>query len=42
MDAQTAQSLLNFAEGAVSGLRGIEANAVFERLDQQYGDLNLP
>lgn len=41
MDAHTAQSLLNFAEGAGSGLRGIEANSVFERLDQQYGDLKL-
>jgi tetratricopeptide (TPR) repeat protein len=41
MDARTAQSLLNFAEGAGPGLRGLEAKAVFEQLDQQHGDLQL-
>jgi len=39
MDAQTADSLLNFAEGAVSGLRGLESKVIFEQLDQQYADL---
>src|SRR3989304_8141216 len=41
MDAQTAQSLLNFSEGAGPGLRGLEAKALFEQLDQQYDDLQL-
>jgi tetratricopeptide (TPR) repeat protein len=39
MDPQTAQSLLNFAEEAGAGLRGLEAKALFEQLDQRYGDL---
>lgn len=39
MDAQTAQSLLNFAEGAGPRLRGLEANALLDQLDQRYGDL---
>lgn len=39
MDARTAESLLNFAEGAGPGLRGLEAKAVFDQLDRQYGDL---
>ena len=41
MDARTAQSLLNLAEGSGPGLRGLEAKAVFQQLDQQYGDLQL-
>lgn len=39
MDAQTAQSLLEFAEGAGSRLRGLEANATLDQLEQGYGDL---
>lgn len=41
MDARTAESLLNFSEGAGPRLRGLEAKAVFDQLDQQYGDLQL-
>ena len=41
MDARTAESLLNFAEGAGPRLRGLEAKAAFEQLDQQYDDLQL-
>ncbi len=41
MDARTAQSLSEFAEGAGPELRGFGAEAVFEQLDQQYGDLQL-
>lgn len=39
MDARSAQSLLSFAEGAGPGLRGLEAKALFQQLDQRYGDL---
>jgi len=41
MDARTAQSLLEFAEGAGPRLRSLEAKAAFEQLDQQYDDLQL-
>lgn len=41
MDAQTAQALLHFSEGAVAGLRGIESKDVFKQIDQQYDDLKL-
>jgi hypothetical protein len=41
MDARTAQSLLSFAEGTGPGLRGPDAKAAFEQLDQQYDDLQL-
>ena len=39
MDAQTAESLLTFTEGAGPALRGPDARAVFEQLEQQYNDL---
>lgn len=39
MNIQTMESLLNFAEGAGLGLRGVEAKAVFGQLEQRYGDL---
>ena len=39
MDTPTAQSLLNFAEGAVSELRGLESSAMFKQLDRRYSDL---
>lgn len=39
MDAQTAESLLSFAEGTGPGVRGAEAKAVFERLNHKYADL---
>jgi non-specific serine/threonine protein kinase len=39
MDTQTAESLLEFAEGVGPGLRGPEARALFEQLEQRYGDL---
>ena len=39
MDLQTAEAMLNFAEGAGPGLRGLESKAVFGQLDQRYGDL---
>ncbi|MCI0330674.1 MAG: tetratricopeptide repeat protein [candidate division Zixibacteria bacterium] len=39
MDAQTAESLLNFAEEAGPSLRGPESKALFEQFDQKYGDL---
>lgn len=41
MDARAAGSLLNLAEQAGPRLPGLEAKAVFEELDQQYGDLQL-
>ena len=39
MDMQTAESLLNFAEESVQGLRGIKSRAVLEQLDQRYREL---
>ena len=39
MNAQTAESLLNFAEGVGPALRGVESKAILEQLDQRYGDL---
>src|SRR5947207_420910 len=39
MDVQSAESLLNFAEGVGPGLRGPEAKAMFGQLDERYGDL---
>lgn len=39
MNAQTAESLLSFAEGVGPGLRGLEAKALFGQLDQRYSDL---
>jgi tetratricopeptide (TPR) repeat protein len=39
MDAQTAESLLNFAEGVRPGLLGLDAKAVFGQLEQRYRDL---
>jgi tetratricopeptide (TPR) repeat protein len=39
MDTQTAESLLEFAEGVGSGLRGPGARALFEQIEQRYGDL---
>ena len=39
MDTQTAESLLTFAEGAGPALRGPDARAVFEQLEQQHNDL---
>ena len=39
MNTQSAESLLGFAESAGPKLRGVEANATFAQLDQQYGDL---
>jgi hypothetical protein len=39
MDRQTAESLLNFAEGVGQRWGGLEAKALFGQLDQRYGDL---
>jgi tetratricopeptide (TPR) repeat protein len=39
VDAQTAESLLTFAEEAGPGLRGVDANALFARLEDKYDDL---
>lgn len=39
MDAQTAKSLLTFAETVGPTLRGPEAKAMFGQFEQQYGDL---
>jgi hypothetical protein len=39
MDAQTATSLLTFAETVGPTLRGPEAKALFGQFEQQYGDL---
>ena len=39
MDAQTAKSLLSFAETVGPTLRGPEAKALFGQFEQQYGDL---
>lgn len=39
VDGRTAESLLSFAEGAGPRLRGLEANAVLGRLEEQYPDL---
>jgi tetratricopeptide (TPR) repeat protein len=39
VDAQAAESLLAFAEGAGPGLRGADANALFEELEARYADL---
>jgi non-specific serine/threonine protein kinase len=39
MNAQTAESLLNFAEGVGPGLRGLEAKALFGQLEKQHEDL---
>lgn len=41
MDAETAQSLLIFAENVGPGLRGLEANAILEKLEEKYGDMKL-
>lgn len=39
MNTQTAESLLDFAEGATPGLRGVEAKAVLGQLEHRYNDL---
>lgn len=39
VDARTSESLLGLAEGAGPGLRGLDARALFERLDERRGDL---
>jgi tetratricopeptide (TPR) repeat protein len=39
VDAQSAESLLQFAEAAGPGLRGLGANALFEELEAKYADL---
>lgn len=39
MNAQTAESLLNFVEGVGPGLRGLEAKSLFGQLDQRYSEL---
>jgi hypothetical protein len=39
VDAQTAESLLNFAEEAGPRYRGLDAKAVLEQLESKYGDL---
>src|SRR5262245_42703706 len=39
VDAQAAQSLLALDEGAGPGLRGVDANALFEELERRYPDL---
>jgi tetratricopeptide (TPR) repeat protein len=39
MDAQTAQSILSFAETVGPTLRGSEAKALYGQFEQQYGDL---
>ena len=39
MDEQLAQSLLTSAEDAGPALRGVDAKAVFQQLEAQYGDL---
>jgi len=39
VDEQAASSLVNVAEDAGRGLRGLEAKAAFERLEHRYGDL---
>ena len=41
MDAETARSLLNFAEEGGPGLRGLEANALLQQLEKKYGDMKL-
>jgi non-specific serine/threonine protein kinase len=39
VDAQSAETLLGLAEGAGPGLRGLNANALFEELEGRYDDL---
>jgi hypothetical protein len=39
VDAQSAEKLLVLAEGAGPGLRGLNANALFEELEGRYDDL---
>jgi tetratricopeptide (TPR) repeat protein len=39
MDAHAAQALLNFAASAGEGLRGIDSKAMFQKLDECYGEL---
>jgi tetratricopeptide (TPR) repeat protein len=39
VDAQTAESLLGLAEGAGPGLRGLNANTLFEELEGRYDEL---
>ena len=39
MDARAADSLLNLAERAGPGLKGLDAKALLGQLEQQYGDL---
>ena len=39
MDARAAESLLNFAERAGSGLKGLDAKALSGQLEERYGDL---
>jgi non-specific serine/threonine protein kinase len=39
VDAGSAESLLGFAEGAGPGLRGLDANALFEELEARDADL---
>lgn len=39
MDARAAELLLNFAEGAVPRLRGLDSGAALDQLGRQYGEL---
>jgi tetratricopeptide (TPR) repeat protein len=39
VDARAAESLLNFAERAGSGLKGLDAKALSGQLEERYGDL---
>jgi tetratricopeptide (TPR) repeat protein len=39
VDARAAESLLNFAELAGPGLRGLDRKALFGQLEERYGDL---
>jgi tetratricopeptide (TPR) repeat protein len=39
VDARAAESLLNLAERAGPGLKGLDARALFGQLEQQHGDL---
>ena len=39
MDARTAESLLNFAEQAGPGLRGLDAKNIFAQFERQYAEL---
>ena len=41
VNAETARTLLLFAEDAVQGLRGLGSRAVLDQLEQRYGQLQL-